>query len=148
MVLNRTGLNFTNTNPIIISTLKEFYFPGTRGSLGEKHAHMFSSSIEEGPGSNELEIPLPMLAIVATTLHSALDDWASGERKPTDFNAERYEDVYNAHVTTLKTIQKKKLKYHRLMSNLYNAASSKASIRSTNMARNAIALLNLDAMEE
>ncbi|KAG5638099.1 hypothetical protein H0H81_001866 [Sphagnurus paluster] len=153
-------------HPILIATLKESFFASGRKSLGDKYALKFLSSITDGEASKEPEIPLPMIAFVATALHSALDDWFSGECKKTSFNADAYEDIYNSHVSLLDDIRKQKVKYHRMASNLYKSAMydclclplytktdlmlarSNAASRSINMAKNATARLNLDAMSD
>jgi hypothetical protein len=55
-------------NPCVISSIKEFFFTGSRGSLAQKNEASFSSSINDGPEKNELELPIPMACLVATTV--------------------------------------------------------------------------------
>ena len=55
-------------HPCIISSIKEFFFAGNRGSLSQKYEARFSSSIHDGLGKDELELPIPIVCIVATTV--------------------------------------------------------------------------------
>jgi hypothetical protein len=55
-------------NPCIISSIKEFFFTGNRGTLAQKYEARFSSSIHDGPEKHELELSIPMVCIVATTV--------------------------------------------------------------------------------
>ena len=55
-------------NPCIISSIKEYFFTGSRGSLAQRYDASFSSSIKDGPEKNELELPIPMVCLVATTV--------------------------------------------------------------------------------
>ncbi|KIM35376.1 hypothetical protein M413DRAFT_14555 [Hebeloma cylindrosporum] len=79
-------------HPCIISSIKEFFFTGSHGTLAQKHEARFSSSISTGPEKDELELPIPMVCIVATTNHASLDDWSQGyKRSKSDFRADAYE---------------------------------------------------------
>ena len=49
---------------------RNIFFAGNRGTLAQKHEARFSSSICDGPGKDELELPIPMVCIVATTVSS------------------------------------------------------------------------------
>ena len=56
-------------HPCIFSILKEFVFTSSCGmSLAEKRAHLFRSSIQEGPQATELEVPMAMLCAAATVV--------------------------------------------------------------------------------
>ena len=47
-----------------------------------------------------------------------------GQRRRNVFSTDQYEGVYDIHIEYLKTIRSKSLpKYHRLMADLYKAAS-------------------------
>ncbi|KAH9016274.1 hypothetical protein EDB85DRAFT_1862189, partial [Lactarius pseudohatsudake] len=112
------------SHPVIIAVLREAFFANIRGgSSASKYHGRFESSLPDSRPT-ELEIPSAMLALVATTLHSALDDYSTGICKKTDFNADLYEDVYTGHCNFLSHIREGSItKYHRLMSDLYNRAS-------------------------
>ncbi|GLB39851.1 hypothetical protein LshimejAT787_0703610 [Lyophyllum shimeji] len=136
------------------STGEYIYPKTTSGSVNKKkpfgHPAMLSSlkDIEQGPGADELEIPAPMLCIVATALHASLDDWSTGHLRKTEFNADEYEDVYRGHELFLKQIwEAKPAAYHRLMADLYAQVSARESHSATTIANNAMALLDLDGMD-
>ncbi|KAF8262182.1 hypothetical protein EI94DRAFT_1809184 [Lactarius quietus] len=98
----------------------------------------------------ELEILVSMLALAATLVHSALDDYASGVYRKTDFHSDQYEDIYRSHKKFLEHIQQGSLtKYHHLMANLYTQAFVAGTLpRSAVVSDNAIAQLDLDGMDE
>lgn len=57
-------------------------------------------------------------------VHSALDDWKSGEQSPKLFHAETYADIYFDHVEFLEGIRDNDIeKFHRLMADLYTLFS-------------------------
>jgi Domain of unknown function (DUF6532) len=108
--------------------------------LAEKHDALFTSSVAEGPGNDERELPISMVCLIATTVsptslsqisliltlvkpqvHASLDEWSEGfYQKKGDFRSEAYEDVYNGHDMFLQDLKKKKpLYFHRLMADLY-----------------------------
>lgn len=55
-------------HPAIITALKECFFIGSRGSLAENHDARFASSVKQGPGKEEREIPIAMACLIATTV--------------------------------------------------------------------------------
>ncbi|KAI0756057.1 hypothetical protein C8Q80DRAFT_1078133, partial [Daedaleopsis nitida] len=72
----------------------------------------------------EKEVPLAMLALVATAIHASLTEWKSGAHKTIPFSADTYLDVYNEHVITLNGIKDGNVRgYHMMMHNLYKGAS-------------------------
>ncbi|KAH9024529.1 hypothetical protein EDB84DRAFT_1273891, partial [Lactarius hengduanensis] len=111
-------------HPIIMAVLREAFFANVRGgSYASKYCGRFRSSLPDSHPS-ELEIPCAMLALVATSIHSALDDYSTGVCKKTEFNADLYEDIYIGHNSFLSHIRDGSItKYHRMMSDLYNQAS-------------------------
>ncbi|KAF8065172.1 hypothetical protein FPV67DRAFT_1628477 [Lyophyllum atratum] len=137
-------------HPMIISSIREYYFSGTRGSIATKHASRFTSSIETGPQALELEIPLPMVCTIATATYASIEDWSSGFLKKSEFNADAYEDVYRGHELFLNNIRTNRPgAYHRLMADLYKEVANTQAGHSANVvANNAMAILDLDAMEE
>jgi len=69
------------------------------------------------PGSEEPEVPIPMVALSATAIHAALDDYA-GPRG--SFSAELYKDTYLRHVATLENIKESNVQaFHVIMASLY-----------------------------
>jgi len=118
-----------------------------RKPLAEQHPNCFTSTLETH--GNEPEIPAAALALVATCIHSAIDDYSSGVCKKTDFNADLYEDVYKSHIEFLKHIKTASAtKYHRLMADLYTHASAISIRRTAGVDNNAMTLLDLDNMED
>jgi hypothetical protein len=90
------------------------------------------------PNNTELEIPAPMIALVATAvilflvdllniqliyewqIYAAITDWQTGSFKPRDFTASAYTDVYLRHITTLSDIKvKNPSAYHALTASLF-----------------------------
>ncbi|GLB45664.1 hypothetical protein LshimejAT787_2500560 [Lyophyllum shimeji] len=135
-------------HPAALSSLKEYAFTGARGTLADRLANSFSSIIEDGPGADEPEIPAPMLCIIATAIHAALDDWSTGYLRKTDFIADEYEDVYRGHALFLQQIREAKpAAYHHMMADLYTQVSAKESRSAVSIANNAMAILDLDAMD-
>ncbi|KAH9074906.1 hypothetical protein EDB83DRAFT_2218790, partial [Lactarius deliciosus] len=113
-------------HPAVIAVLRELYFAYSRsGSHANKYQNHFKSSLPEThPASVELEIPGPMLVLVATCIHSALDDFHSGTQRKVDFSADWYEDIYKTHMEFLSHTRKGSItKYHRLMASLYTQLS-------------------------
>ncbi|KAF8056056.1 hypothetical protein FPV67DRAFT_1678529 [Lyophyllum atratum] len=136
-------------HPIILSSLREYYFSATRGSMAAKHASRFTSSIDTGVESTEREVPLPMVCMIATAAYAAIEDWNSGFLKKSEFNADEYEDNYRGHELFLNNIRASNpAAYHRLMADIYNEVSnSQASQSASVVANNAMALLDLAAMD-
>ena len=53
-----------------------------------------------------------------------MDDYSTGVRRKTEFNAELYEDVYRSHMAMLAAIRENSPNgYHRLMADLYDCTS-------------------------
>ncbi|KAG6839280.1 hypothetical protein C0991_004153, partial [Blastosporella zonata] len=108
-------------HPMIISTLRECFFSAVRESLASRHASRFKSSIKDGPLSKELELPMAMVAMVATATYATLNDWNTGYFKKSKFNADAYKDVYRGHELVINDIlAKRPHAYHCLMADLYS----------------------------
>ncbi|KAL0957719.1 hypothetical protein HGRIS_001499 [Hohenbuehelia grisea] len=89
-----------------------------RSSLAQKHAKHFSSVFEEAPRNHELELPIPIVALAATAVHCALQEWKDGAFVKLPFYGNTYQDVYEHHVRVLEDILIERSKYHRLMSDI------------------------------
>ncbi|KAI0746221.1 hypothetical protein C8Q80DRAFT_1121117 [Daedaleopsis nitida] len=87
---------------IVEHALRTCFFDGTH-SPAAREAHRFSSVLDDRP--DEKEVPLAMLALVATAIHASLTEWKSGAHKTIPFSADMYLDVYNEHVITLNGIK-------------------------------------------
>ncbi|KAG6835141.1 hypothetical protein H0H93_004527 [Arthromyces matolae] len=136
-------------HPIVISTIREAFFSGARGSLASKHASRFTSTITSGPQSEELELPVAMVCGAATAIYASIDDWSGGFLKRGEFNAEGYEDIYKGHVLFLNNIRADRPgAYHRLMADLYAEVSSQNGHSAHAVASSARATLDIDGMDE
>ena len=74
IISSQTGNLLTNRpyfHPAIVTTLKELIFEGPRGTQADKHKHRFMSSIKEGRGKDELELPSAMVSLAATSVSFA-----------------------------------------------------------------------------
>ncbi|KJA19342.1 hypothetical protein HYPSUDRAFT_143866 [Hypholoma sublateritium FD-334 SS-4] len=123
MTLGAVDTNRPYYHPCIISSIKEAFFTGSRGTLSQKYQARFRSTILEGPKKSELELPIAMVCIIATSAHASLDDWSQGyKRTKSDFRADAYESIYRGHELFLTTLQTERPDFfHGLMSGLYNA---------------------------
>ncbi|KAG6825398.1 hypothetical protein H0H92_003821 [Tricholoma furcatifolium] len=129
-------------HPAVISTLREFVFLGSRTTLAAKYAGRFGIQVPE--------LPIPMVAMVATAVHASLDEWVSGSQKKQDFNSDMYEDVYRGHELFICNMRNDKRKaYDKMMQRLYNLASSdQGRLSASVVADKVMALADLDGMEE
>ncbi|KAF8876087.1 hypothetical protein BD779DRAFT_1677965 [Infundibulicybe gibba] len=114
-------------HPAIIATLRWFF---DESVICPRNLSFFKSSIPNGPANEELEIPIPMLALAATMVYAELYDWITGDRVKSKFNADDHCDTYQHHVGVLegicsKSANERDLKFHRLMSDLFNEASNR-----------------------
>ncbi|KAI0683941.1 hypothetical protein BC835DRAFT_1466986 [Cytidiella melzeri] len=132
----------------ILRVITKSFFEGGRGehsSLAEKHSKHFLLTFKEGTKKDELELPIPIVALAATAVHCALLEWKSGEHIKHPFHGDTYQPIYEHHVKVLEDIRNEGGKYHRLMADLYQTVS-----RGKNPAANVdtAALVDLDAMDE
>ncbi|KAL0955350.1 hypothetical protein HGRIS_001599 [Hohenbuehelia grisea] len=131
-------------HPCIIKVITKTFFEGGRGghsSLADKHSKQFSSIFEEGPKMDELELPIPIVALAATAVHCALLEWQTGEHNKLTFHGDTYQPIYERHVKVLEDVRNERGKYHRLMADLYEMTS-----RSKKLAGEII--VDIGAMEE
>ncbi|KAG2122522.1 hypothetical protein BD769DRAFT_1670672 [Suillus cothurnatus] len=106
----------------MINTLHQSLFDG-ENSIGVQSHEDFVSVLD---GNDELELPIAMVALIATVIYAILMDWRSGNpplsSQVKSFNATIYISVYKAHEATLTWIfEGGKKKYHVLMAQLYKA---------------------------
>ncbi|EPQ54138.1 hypothetical protein GLOTRDRAFT_139522 [Gloeophyllum trabeum ATCC 11539] len=110
-------------NPAILAILSALYFSGS-GALGMKHPDLFTSTSLTDPAP---EIPISMVALVATTIHNALMEWQSGKRQAREFSALNCGDVYRTHVEILEKIKVKAPGFfHQMMVDIYRRARAAA----------------------
>ncbi|KAI0633955.1 hypothetical protein C8Q77DRAFT_1072694 [Trametes polyzona] len=105
------------TPPVYVETLRAAFFKRAK-SLGFKIAHLAQSSLPDKP--HEKELPAPLLALVATAIHAAIEDCKLGHRRPRDFSTNEYWGVYKDHMLILTNIRTKgPIQYHVLMHGLW-----------------------------
>ncbi|KAH8979863.1 hypothetical protein EDB86DRAFT_2835669 [Lactarius hatsudake] len=124
--LVRTSLPYRNAQ--IITVIRDLYF------MGED-------------GVERQEVPMPMVALVATALYATLYEWRGGEQQITEFSANAYMDAYLANMNTLRHIlNHRERAFHTMMSDIYTQASAIA-VALVPLSTIPIANLNLDALE-
>ncbi|OJT06024.1 hypothetical protein TRAPUB_1711 [Trametes pubescens] len=108
--------------PVFIETLRVAFFKRP-SSLGFELSKQFESSLPNKP--DEKELPAPMLALVATALHAAIEDCKYGHKQPCDFSSNDYWNVYKDHIQELSSIRRDgPLQYHVLMHGLWRQIST------------------------
>ncbi|KAI0055802.1 hypothetical protein BV25DRAFT_1921536 [Artomyces pyxidatus] len=114
-------------HPAIIQGLSDSYL-GKRPKA-RLPTKWYTSSIKEGEGSEEPEVPAPMLAFQAVATLACLKDHQSGSHVAIAFHTsddaeDSYGEAYKNHMTTLLGLKQKNPDgYHTLMHYLYMAAS-------------------------
>ncbi|KAH9069672.1 hypothetical protein EDB83DRAFT_2314067 [Lactarius deliciosus] len=132
-------------NDRIISIIRDLYFTGGSSSLATRFEDQFPT--HQGPdGDFNQEVPISMVALVATALYATLYEWRNGEQQVTEFSANTYLDVYLGHVNTLNHIcANREGVYHLMMADIF----SQASIHTPDVVvTQPIADLDLEALEE
>ncbi|KAH8100147.1 hypothetical protein BXZ70DRAFT_1065199 [Cristinia sonorae] len=95
---------------------KAYFATGT--SIGNQYPQELKSSWDAKP--YEDEIPIPMLGMVAASLHAILMCWNSGRYIATNFSADFIAGLYTEHVSALELLKKKAgdAKFHKLRSGI------------------------------
>ncbi|KAI9444384.1 hypothetical protein BJY52DRAFT_1194439 [Lactarius psammicola] len=71
------------------------------------------------------EVPVPMVALVATALYATIYEWRTGEQQVTEFSANAYLDVYHGNVNTLTHIRENREgAFHLMMADIYRQANT------------------------
>ncbi|KAL1940481.1 hypothetical protein VTO73DRAFT_9053 [Trametes versicolor] len=108
--------------PVFLETLRVAFFKRP-SSLGFRLSKFFESSVPDKP--DEKEIPAPMLALVATALHAAIEDCKHNLTQSRDFTANDYWNVYKDHIQELSTIRHSgPLQFHVLMHGFWRQLSA------------------------
>ncbi|KAH9174429.1 hypothetical protein EDB89DRAFT_2149430 [Lactarius sanguifluus] len=133
-------------NDRIISIIRDLYFTGGSSSLATRFEDQFPT--HQGPdGDINQEVPISMVALVATALYATLYEWRNGKQQVTEFSANTYLDVYLGHVNTLNHIcVNREGVYHLMMADIF----AQASIHTPGnvVVTQPIADLDLEALEE
>ncbi|KAI0245598.1 hypothetical protein BJV78DRAFT_1287423 [Lactifluus subvellereus] len=104
-------------NPAFIQILKMSFFLRPT-SIGSKIRDQFVSSID---GHDEPELPIAMVALVATAVYAALYEWKTGARIIIKFEGNVFATIYRGLYNTLETIKStNRTAFHAIMSKLYS----------------------------
>ncbi|KAG2145588.1 hypothetical protein BD769DRAFT_1382500 [Suillus cothurnatus] len=133
----------------MIDTLHQSLFDG-ENSIGVQSHEDFVSVLD---GNDEPELPIAMVALIATVIYAILMDWRSGNPPSSlqvkSFNATIYISVYKAHEATLTRIfEGGKKKYHALMARLYKAVCVSDNVLLPSGALSNFDYLDVSAMSE
>ncbi|KAF8260805.1 hypothetical protein EI94DRAFT_1833669 [Lactarius quietus] len=132
-------------NERIIAVIRELYFTGGSASFASRFGHLFPVHFGDN-GRPSREVPVPMVALVATALYATLYEWRTGEQQAHEFLANAYMDVYAGHVNTLRHImENREGAFHIMMSDIHTRASTTPG---TPSAAAPIAKLDLNTLEE
>ncbi|KAF8262256.1 hypothetical protein EI94DRAFT_1603030, partial [Lactarius quietus] len=109
-------------NEHIINVIRDMYFTGGAASFSKKFDYLFP--MFEGREGEMYEVPVPMVALVATALYATIYEWHTGEQQIAEFSANAYLDVYHGHINTLNHIRDKRPgAFHLMMADIYVKAS-------------------------
>ncbi|KAH7904458.1 hypothetical protein BJ138DRAFT_1119393 [Hygrophoropsis aurantiaca] len=131
--------------PMLIALLAALFFNGAK-SVGAKFASRFTQLAKNKAGRPE--VPIPMVALVATVTHAAVLSKSSGSTFK--FSGNLFADTYRTHVEVLQRIAAQApVKYHVMMADIYAAVqqASQTSGIGSNVPENAIAFLDMDGMD-
>jgi len=125
-------------NDRIITVIRALYFDGDKPFV-ERFCELLPFS-HNPDGSTPYEVPVPMVALVATgvshafvclhkqctnsiQLYAALHEWRSGVQQVAEFSATAYGDVYVGNIGTMESIQvKRQNAFHVMMADIYSRA--------------------------
>lgn len=110
-------------HPAIESIIQHAFFHGPSATT---YDGIYHSSISE---LDEPEVPIPMVALAATAVHAALDDWG---RDRGAFSASLYEDIYRRHIATLESIKTANVRaLHAITGSIYRNCMRKSRVSHT-----------------
>ncbi|KAN0137968.1 hypothetical protein V8E53_004452 [Lactarius tabidus] len=111
-------------NDRIITVIRDMFFVGGAASFAHNFQYLFPT-YEIADGEIVLEVPIPMVALVATALYAALYEWRTGDHQLAEFSANAYLDVYQGHVNTLNHIRERREGvFHLMMVDIYKQANT------------------------
>ncbi|KAI9449054.1 hypothetical protein BJY52DRAFT_1192902 [Lactarius psammicola] len=110
-------------NERIIRVIRDLYFTGGNSSFSARFSHLFPGSYSNMGYVMEYEVPVPMVALVATALYASIHEWRTGSRQPVEFSTSAYFDVYKGHIDTFQLIRENQGKFHVMMADIYSKAS-------------------------
>ncbi|KAJ7148947.1 hypothetical protein C8R43DRAFT_952190 [Mycena crocata] len=122
-----------------VAAVMNAFFKGNN-SISERVEAMFVRN-----AAGNLEATQAMVALLCAAIHNTLEDWSSGEHKPTNFDGNRVQDVYNVHILLLEKMKKENPdKYRSLMEDLFTKVSCGSSF--TKGSKAATSLLAKEAL--
>ncbi|KAF8878335.1 hypothetical protein BD779DRAFT_1676926 [Infundibulicybe gibba] len=147
-VANNTGQTLDGgrpyEHPVILTVLEQCFFTGP-SSIGARLINKFKSSRKDRP--EEKEVPIPMLALIATGVYAATKEWETGSRIKTEFGGKLFEMTYQRHVEFLDTILAEKPNaFHAMMHRIYLRVSGAALLPSDEPAPPISSILKMDMM--
>ncbi|KAN0141831.1 hypothetical protein V8E53_000293 [Lactarius tabidus] len=111
-------------NDWIITVIRDLYFNGGHMSFANRYRYLFPRR-ELSDNVLQYEVPMPMVALVATVLYAVIYEWRMGKQQIADFSTNSYLDVYRGHIDTMKEIlDKRSGAFHAMMADIYSQASS------------------------
>ncbi|KAH8980473.1 hypothetical protein EDB92DRAFT_1953940 [Lactarius akahatsu] len=109
-------------NSRIILVIHDLFFTGGNGSFRARYDHLFPGNTGND-GQVVREVPIPMVALVATALYASLREWRTGDLQTTEFSTTTYFDVYRNHISTLEVIlNDRESAFHKMMAAIYAQA--------------------------
>ncbi|KAI9438454.1 hypothetical protein BJY52DRAFT_1195946 [Lactarius psammicola] len=111
-------------NDRIFKVIRDLYFTGGSTSFATRFGYLFPTT-EGSDGKTRHEVPIPMVALVATALYATIYEWRTGEQQIAEFSANVYLDVYNGHINTLLQIRERHVgAFHSMMAEIYSQVST------------------------
>ncbi|KAI9448875.1 hypothetical protein BJY52DRAFT_1193093 [Lactarius psammicola] len=111
-------------NHRIITVIRDMFFTGGSTSFARQFQYLFPT-YECREGVVNHEVPVPMVALVATALYATIYEWRTGEQQVTEFSANAYLDVYHGNVNTLTHIRENREgAFHLMMADIYRQANT------------------------
>ncbi|KAH8995562.1 hypothetical protein EDB86DRAFT_2829470 [Lactarius hatsudake] len=111
-------------NECIIAVIRELFFTGGKKSFASHFDHLFPVH-QRLDGTSSREVPVPMVALVATAMYATLNEWRTGKLQVLEFSANTYLDVYRCNTMSFNYILSHRPNaYHVMMADIYAQASS------------------------
>ncbi|KAH9172257.1 hypothetical protein EDB89DRAFT_1906257 [Lactarius sanguifluus] len=111
-------------NECIIAVIRELFFTGRQKSFSSHFDHLFPVH-QRLDRTSSREVPVPMVALVATAMYATLNEWRTGKSQVLEFSANTYLDVYRCNTMSLNYILSHRPNaYHVMMADIYAQASS------------------------
>ncbi|KZT20200.1 hypothetical protein NEOLEDRAFT_885166 [Neolentinus lepideus HHB14362 ss-1] len=125
--------------------MQALYFSGS-GALSVRETDRFTTS---SPTDAAVEVPISMVALVATAVHNSLMEWQTGKRVAREFSALNCGDIYRTHVGILEQVKSTKpVFFHELMAGLYRDAHAAAALEvQVNSEESAFTLMDLSTFQ-